>query len=220
MLWVEFDVRLNGIESSRRVVIGLNGNRALAIVDSSLSEGGRISIDHLDLSIGTGIDVQSLLLRLGDNSLICVGEPLLVGYLGLDDSIFVRIGQINLEQHEGTDLRISFTHFFFQLLSHVFADDGTLLPILRRRIVSGYTKHRISRDPGENGLVVVLQEAVHLGQLVLLELVLEAAVDDKLEAFLGPSSERLLLRGVVIRELKRFVDAWEVNQRVENTNVM
>ena len=91
VLRVKLNMRLDGIESSSRVVIGLNGNSALAIVDRTLGEGRRVGVNHLDLSVGSGIDVQSLLLRLGDDPLVCVGELLLVGYLGLDDGIFVSI---------------------------------------------------------------------------------------------------------------------------------
>lgn len=198
----------------------MNSDRALASVDVRLGEGRSISVDHLDLGVSTSDDVFRLLLGLGNNSLVLVCQPLLISDLSVDNGILVRVRQVDLEQHEGADLRVGFSHLSFEFLSHVVTDLPTHLPILGCSVVTGNLEHRIACNPSENRLVVVLEEAVHVRQLVFLQLVLEAAVDGQLETFLRAGLESRLLRGRIIGEFERLVDAGEVNKRVKDADVM
>ena len=185
-----------------------------------LGEGCGIRVNHLDLGVSTSDDVLRLLLGLGNNPLVLVRQPLLIGHLGVDDGTLVRVRQVDLEQHEGSNLRVGLGHLSFELLSHIVTDLPTHLPVLGRSVVTGDLEHRIACNPSEHRLVVVLEEAVHVRQLILLQLILEAAVDGQFEAFLRARLESWLLRRRIIGEFERLVDAGEVNKRVEDANVV
>ena len=178
----------------------MNSDRALASVDVRLGEGCCVGIDHLDLGVSASDDVLRLLLGLGNNPLVLVRQPLLVGHLGVDDGTLIRVRQVNLEKHEGTDLRVCLGHLSFEFLPHIVTDLTAHLPVLGCSVVTSDLEHGIACNSGEHRLIVVLEKAVHLRQLVFLHLVLEAAVDGQLETFLRAGLESRLLRGHIIGE--------------------
>ena len=79
-------------------------------------------------------------------------------------------------------------------------------------------KNTVSGNPGENLLVIILEQSIHWRKLLSTKDVLEGEMQVQLKALLGSGGKGSLLGSSIVRELDWLVNGWEVDQRVKEAD--
>ena len=161
-LRVECELILHRLETgSRELNLGL-GDVAAALPRLGVGISLSLRVDNLDSSLGRLNNIVRHLNSHVDLALLTHGKSLLIGNLRLHDGVLVRVGQINLEQHEALDASIGLGERRSQILLHLYADLGSLAPVVGSLVGRCDLEDGVTSDSLEDLLVVLSNETVHL----------------------------------------------------------
>lgn len=179
----------------------LLGHTTCTLVEDHSGICCSICIDNIDFGQGCSFNVFSFLRDFLDRSHGFIRGFFLIGDLGGHNSSFVDIWEIDLDEHEATDIGMCLVQIFNESILHGLSDTISIFPVAWGFIVTSDVQDTISGNPGENLLIIILEHSVHAWEFVLSKNVLESKMQVQLKALLGSGGESGLLGSSIVREL-------------------